>query len=904
MAIDLTAALTEFKQEIDELLERVTADLGLVEKQSHSVETLQSVYRDVHSLKGSAQLFGCKQLGQISHALETCLEPIRSGDMELTPDLLDRVFTAIDLIKRIAMSLDADGRETPFHQDVSRVLGSLVDATSSRSGNTNYLLREAAIVGRDTPLPEPTPVGAPVKSTANPPSLATAPSTGAETATTTNDSIRVQVGVLDDLMNLAGELVLIRNQVVQFTKGDGNKNELQNLAHRLSLVTTEIQNEVMKTRMQPIGNVLNKFQRVVRDLARELGKQVELTMTGTETELDKTLLEAIKDPLTHIVRNAVDHGIELPAERTHAGKKPLGGIHISAFHEGGQVIVEIRDNGRGLSRSKIAAKALSRGILTQDQVDRLPEREIYNLIFAPGFSTAEQVSSVSGRGVGMDVVRSNIEKVGGVVDLESEEGKGTTLRLRIPLTLAIVPALVVRCGLERFAIPQVKLVELVRINLAMQDGASRQGGAIEYIQGKPVYRLRGQLLPIVSLAAELGIQGQLISTDLSTFKDGKVDALNVVVLNADRGQFGLVVDEIEDSTDIVIKPLESFVKNIGVFAGATVMGDGSVALTLDISGLAARCNLWTRTAQERSLEAEEQTSTAKKHDLMEYLVVDLGTKDRWVIPLCLVNRLEEFPLKQIESAHGQKVVQYRDRVIHVIDSVDVLGKSRPGISRSMAAGKQDHDDTVRAIIVEKRGRLHAVAVHRICDVIGTFEAIQDTEQDDSLIIGHLTYDHHIYSVIDILALIDSHYGRAPVRNNAQSLKQHDQQKRRRDFRILYAEDNAFFRKHVAKILTEAGFRIDSAADGEQAIETLTRAEPDSFSLVLSDIEMPRMSGYELAKAIRADQRWKRLPLIALTTKFGQGDIELGNSAGFTRYLEKLNADQLIHELDRVFGIGA
>ena len=394
-----------------------------------------------------------------------------------------------------------------------------------------------------------------------------------------DSTIRVDVGLLDKLMNLVGELVLARNQVLQFTSQSADSAFLAT-SQRLNLITTELQGSVMKTRMQPIGNVWSKLPRVVRDLAAACGKEVRLEMEGKETELDKTIIEAIKDPLTHIVRNSVDHGIERPETRVERRKPAEGCLKMRAYHEGGQVIIEITDDGGGIDCERVKQKALQRALITPEQAARMSDHEALYLIFLPGFSTAEKVTNVSGRGVGMDVVKTNIERIGGTVDLQSQPGKGTTLKIKIPLTLAIIPALIVTSGGDRFAIPQVSLLELVRLEV---EQASQQ---IEFIHGAPVYRLRGQLLPFAYLNREL----RLNDADDDGLKPS-VEATTIVVLQADGHPFGLVVDEINDTEEIVVKPLGKQLKGVASFAGATIMGDGRVALILDVLGLAQRAGV-------------------------------------------------------------------------------------------------------------------------------------------------------------------------------------------------------------------------------------------------------------------------------------------------------------------------
>ncbi len=505
-----------------------------------------------------------------------------------------------------------------------------------------------------------------------------------------SESIRVDVELLDRLMNLVGELVLARNQIIQFATSEREASFLSTAQH-LNQLTSELQEGVMKTRMQPIGNIWNKFPRVVRDLAKSCGKKVRLDMEGKDTELDKTLIEAIKDPLTHIVRNSVDHGIEMPEDRVAAGKNPEGRLFLRAYHEGGQVNIEMVDDGAGIDPEKIKAKAISKNVITHQEAARMTDRELINLIFTPGFSTAEKVSNLSGRGVGMDVVKTNIEKIGGSVEIHSRVGEGTTLKVKIPLTLAIIPALLVTCGPLRYAIPQVSLVELVRLD----EGESES--AIEYIQGSPVYRLRGNLLPIVYLHEELGVESD-------TKKD---DAVNIVVLQADSRQFGLVVDGISDTEEIVVKPLGKQLKGINAYAGATIMGDGMVALILDAMGLAQKAHVVAEGGRDHVRQEALDREEAKGVDRQTLLIFSPGNETRMAVPLSMVARLEEFQKEIIETSGDRQVVQYRGDIMPLIFLAEVFGMN----------SIKENDDTMQVIVYSDQGRSVGVVVDKIIDIV-------------------------------------------------------------------------------------------------------------------------------------------------------------------------------------------
>jgi two-component system chemotaxis sensor kinase CheA len=497
-------------------------------------------------------------------------------------------------------------------------------------------------------------------------------------------------------MNLVGELVLARNQIIQFS-GQTQDSLLQGTSQRLNLITTELQEGVMKTRMQPIGNVWHKFPRVVRDLAVTCGKQVRLEMIGAETDLDRTIIEAIKDPLTHLVRNSVDHGFETPEVRVARGKPAVGRLVLRAFHEGGQVNIEISDDGGGIDPAKLRQRAVDRTLITPERAARMSDRESLNLIFLPGFSTAAKVTSVSGRGVGMDVVKTNVEKIGGTVDVHSTVGHGTALKIKIPLTLAIIPALIVTSHTERFAIPQVNLLELVR--LAPEQAATQ----VEHIHGAPVYRLRGNILPLVYLQRTL---------EFPSAPDSAGEPVNIVVLQADERQFGLVVDSVCDTEEIVVKPLGKELKGLSVFAGATIMGDGRVALILDVMGIAERANVISA-ARDRNMTDGAKKELSRERAKRTVLLFGVHGEERMAIPLSMVARLEEFPRSRVERSNGKHVVQYRGRILPLLDLSGAIGED------ATAAPLQ-------VIVYSEQGRSVGLVVEQILDVVE--ESVEDEHQ--------------------------------------------------------------------------------------------------------------------------------------------------------------------------------
>jgi two-component system chemotaxis sensor kinase CheA len=692
----MNEVVREFLLETQENLAQLDLDLVTLEKDPTERQTLARVFRTLHTVKGTAGFLGLSKLQAVAHAAENLLSRLRAGELVFQGPIAATLLTVVDVIRQMLASIEGSESEGPGdHTELIQTLARLTKGEvvapppvqQAPAAPAPAAVKPPPPVAPPPPparpLPPPPPQTAPdrtlVSSMAGlfpPSSLGDSPvpepaETGEPRAASVSDSsIRVDVGLLNKLMNLVGELVLARNQIMQFSTAHED-GAFVGTVQRLNLLTTELQAGVMKTRMQPIGNIWSKFPRVVRDIAVACNKQVRLDMEGKETELDKSIIESIRDPLTHLVRNAIDHGIETPADRQARGKPAEGRLKLHAFHEGGKVIIEISDDGGGIDPARVRDKAIGVKLITPEQAARMGERELINLIFLPGFSTAERVSNFSGRGVGMDVVRTNIEKIGGTVDVDSRPGQGTTVKMKIPLTLAIIPALTVTSGGDRYAIPQVSLLELVRL-----EGEQAVGG-IEQFHGAPVYRLRGHLLPVVYLDQQLQVEAE-----------GRGPGeLNIVVLQADDRQFGLVVDEIHDTEEIVVKPLQKQLKGIGIFAGATIMGDGKVALILDVLGLAQRAHVVSE-VRERGVTSATGSSGIIAGDRQTVLVCNTLDGSRIGIPLSLVARLEEFPRPALEKLGGSHVVQYREEILPLIDVARVLGGGGRGAEADGSASVQ------------------------------------------------------------------------------------------------------------------------------------------------------------------------------------------------------------------------
>jgi two-component system chemotaxis sensor kinase CheA len=796
----------EFLVESYENLDRLDRDLVALEKHPSDREILASIFRTIHTIKGTTGFLGFGKLEKVAHVGENLLAKLRDGQLKLHPALTTALLAMVDAVRQMLASIEASGNEGERNdQELIARLTSLlaIDGASAPAAalpgkSSGKSVSAKAKTKKSDPDPSASPaakseVAAEVSEPVAPAivipqtnetvqlpeevpnEIQTEPAASesktqeaAESASTqpghgqsaSESTIRVGVGLLDTLMNLVGELVLARNQILQFTKKT-EETGLVTAGQRLNLIASELQESVMKTRMQPIGSVWSRFPRTVRDVALACGKQVRIQMEGQETELDKTLIEAIKDPLTHLVRNAVDHGVEHPEARRSAGKDAEGVLSLRAFHEGGQVNIEIADDGAGLNLQKVVQKAVQKGLITADQAARMSEREMANLIFAAGLSTAEKITNVSGRGVGMDVVKTNIERIGGTVDLQTALGKGTSVKIKIPLTLAIVPALIVASGGQRFAIPQVSLLELVGL-----DGNQAQKG-IEMIHGVPVYRLRGRLLPLVHLKEVLKtgvaldrsspVKGMDRMSDSSAAKPGgeprgnAFERINIVVLQADGRRFGLVVDEISDTEEIVVKPLGRHLKNISVYAGATIMGDGKVALILDVLGLAQSCSIVADT-HERA-PAEQEQGKVEDSELQKLVLFAGRSGSRMAVPLSMLARLESIPGADVERSGNQWVTQYRGQILPLIRISHAL-EERRSMDRAADILSLPTSVNLQVLVLENEGHSFGLVVNEILDIVEGGSGPQSPPTRVGVLYSSVISEH-VTELLDVPAILSA-----------------------------------------------------------------------------------------------------------------------------------------------------
>ncbi|RAI58595.1 hybrid sensor histidine kinase/response regulator [Roseicella frigidaeris] len=824
--------LADFLTETSEGLLALDAALVRLERAPQDAATLAEVFRIVHTIKGTCGFLGLARLERVAHAAETLLGRYRDGSRPVTQGGISLILAALDAIRGIVAGLEATGQEPPG-EDAPLI--ARLDAEADGAPGADPGPGPAA-----APPPEPDP--------------SRLPAGGAPPQT-----IRVSVEVLEDLMMLVSELVLTRNQLLQLARSREDSPFAVPL-QRLSHITTELQEGVMKTRMQPIGHAWAKLPRLVRDLGLELGKRIALEMRGAETELDRQVLELIKDPLTHMVRNSADHGLERPEERLAAGKPETGRITLDARHEGGHIVIEIGDDGRGLDAERIRQKALAQGLASEAELAGLPEREIQRFIFRPGFSTADAVTAVSGRGVGMDVVKTNMERIGGTIDIQAREGRGTRFVIKIPLTLAIVSALIVEAGGERFAVPQIGVVELVRVG---GEGAAR----IEHIKEAPVLRLRDRLLPLIDLAVLLRLRTGAEAAG------GPMEAAAgrfVVVTQVGAHVFGFIVDRVFDTEEIVVKPVAPILRQVTMFGGNTILGDGSVIMILDPNGIARATGLGADAAEaEAGREAVPQVGAMSEAGTA-LLLFRAGDATPKAVPLGLVARLESVESGRIEQVGGRPLVQYRGRLMPLLP---LSGRWDP----AAAPARQP------VLVFGDGERCMGLMVEEILDVVETPLAI-DSAGERPGYLGSIVVAGRVTELLDTAWWLreagEDWFGGAATAGSGH--------------RVLLVEDSGFFRNLVVPALSAAGYAVTAVPDAAEALRL--RDAGCAFDIILSDITMPGMDGFAFARALRHAGAWRDLPLIALTSRDAPEDVERGREAGFTDYVAKFDRAGLLESL--------
>lgn len=886
--------LSEFLTETNEFLETVDTQLVQFESDPTDSATLNNIFRLVHTIKGTCGFLGLPRLQFVAHAGETLLGKYRDGSLVATPDSVQLVLESIDRIKEILADLEATGAEP--EGDDSELIGALERAAEGESA-------PAAVVKAPEPVKEPEPVIEAKKEEAKSPegdgrwdpdlgrhlkpgevSLADleaaflsaeveeiplkkeekieAVSTGdrrtgqdrravprdddddksASGGGVAAQSIRVNVDVLEDLMNMVSELVLTRNQLMQMVRNSTN-TEFKAPLQRLSSVTAELQDSVMKTRMQPVGGAWKKLPRIVRDAARDLGKKIDLVLEGEATELDRQVLELIKDPLTHMIRNSCDHAIETPDVRAAAGKSETGTIKLSAYHEGGHIVIELTDDGAGLNTARIRDKAIKNGLVSEEQAWIMPDAQIHRFIFAPGFSTAQAVTSMSGRGVGMDVVKTNIQLIGGEVDLVSTEGKGTKFLIKIPLTLAIVSALVVGVSGQRFAIPQLSVVELVSAG-----GTSEH--RVETLNKARVLRLRDRLLPLMELSEALGMQ--------NVVKKGQNETQFIVVMQQSGMSFGIVVDEVFDTEEIVVKPLSSSLSDAKSFSGATILGDGSVIMIIDPAAISKAVGEAEEHADEMDIKAKQAKEREAKDERTSMIVFRAGSADPKAVPLGVVTRLEELDASTFEQSDGRTLVQYRGALMPILPA--------DPYSQIRSEGGQP------ILVFTHNEKAIGLAVDEILDIVED-ELEIEMATDRGGVIGVAVIKGKATEILDVGYHL------------TQALGNWDEPMKKEEPRhIVLVEKNPFFRNLLSPLLKSAGYNVE-AVDTVSA--ALICAEYRKPSAILADID----EDSEAAKRLLNDERTNGAPIVALSGS-SEADAE-----GFAALVKKSDRYGLISTID-------
>lgn len=916
--------LSEFLTETAESLDVVDVELVKFEQEPTNSGILDNIFRLVHTIKGTCGFLGLPRLEALAHSAETLMGKYRDGATP-TSEGVSLILETIDRLKEILEQLEQEGAEPDgADQDLIEQLDAMsaiaMNAMNGEGGETpaeavaeapapvsHELERELkpgevsldeleaafqnapgpddmgaesasldeapavsveaeAPVQAETPPPAETPAPVAKAPAAKPAAAQKEDAKPKEGAAVKAQTIRVNVETLEQLMTMVSELVLTRNQLLEMVRRLDD-SEFKVPLQRLSNVTAELQEGVMKTRMQPIGNAWQKLPRIIRDLSKELDKKINLEMIGAETELDRQVLEQIKDPLTHMVRNSADHGLETTEGRLAAGKSEVGNVTLSAYHEGGHIIIKIADDGQGLPTDKIKSKVIANGIATEAELEEMSENQIHKLIFHAGLSTAEKVTNVSGRGVGMDVVRTNIELIGGTVDLTSVAGEGTTFIIKIPLTLAIVSALIVEASGQRFAIPQLAVLELVKSNANAEH-------RIEMINDSPVLRLRNKLLPVISMSKLLGHSSGIKTEEGEGEENNGVDQnVFVVVVQVGGQTFGIVVDAVFHTEEIVVKPMSSMLREITMFSGNTILGDGSVILIVDPNGIAQAVARDHGGAQESNhVDAADAADLIGNEEKTALLVFKSGSDDLKAVPLSLVTRLEEVDVANIEKSNNRDLVQYRGKLMPLIYIEDHLTHKDEGLQPILVFADESHS--------------MGLVVDEIVDIVEDRLTIEISSEKDG-IVGSAVIKGKATEVIDVGYYLpkafDDWLEKRDIPNPVQ-----------RELKLLLVDDSAFFRNLLSPLLASAGYRVTMVESATDALQLKENGEV--FDVIVSDIEMPEMDGITFASTLKDDSQWGQTPIIALSSHTNPEVIARGRAAGFRDYVAKFDREGLIESI--------
>lgn len=906
--------LQEFLTETAESLDVIDLELVRFEQEPNNAKILDNIFRLVHTIKGTCGFLGLPRLEALAHAGETLMGKYRDGK-PVTEDGVSYILQSIDRLKEILVGLEeADGvepegsdddlidalnaislgpdaddgakaekpaeaapaPESPETQAAAADEARAEDTKKDQSAPAQELerelrpgevsLEELERAFQETEVEVDEPVKAPKAKAAAKPAAKAAKekddgedkADGAKGGVSTQ-SLRVNVDTLENLMTMVSELVLTRNQLLEIARRN-EESEFKVPLQRLSNVTGELQEGVMKTRMQPIGNAWQKLPRIVRDLANELGKEIDLRMIGAETELDRQVLDMIKDPLTHMVRNSADHGLERPDDRRRAGKPEKGTIKLSAYHEGGHIIIEIADDGRGLNIERIKEKIVSNGLASEAEIASMAESQVQKYIFHAGFSTAEKVTSVSGRGVGMDVVRNNIEMIGGTIDVKSIAGKGSTFMIKIPLTLAIVSALIVESAGDRFAIPQLSVVELVQAE-------SNSEHRIEHIKETPVLRLRNKLLPLVNLSRLLNIRNLKKPDNEAEVSE---DHGFIVVMQVGSQSFGVVVDSVFHTEEIVVKPMSTALRNVNMFSGNTILGDGSVIMIIDPNGVANGVSEGI-VEELSSVDSSMKDAVASDDPTTSLLIFRAGSDVPKAVPLSLVTRLEEVSVKEIESSNGRELVQYRGTLMPLV--------------RVNENVKRKEEGAQPMLVFSDAGRSMGLVVDEIVDIVDD-RLVIEVESDEPGLLGSAVIKGKATEMIDIGHYLPMAFDDWFTRGDVE-----DEKKVRK---LLYVDSSEFFRNMLSPIMQAAGYRVTMASSLEQAQVLLNQNH--LFDVVVADVEMRGGNGFDLAKIIHSKPTYGCPALLAVSSVCTPSLVEKCREVRFDDFVAKFDRPGLISAL--------
>lgn len=864
--------LAEFITDTQESLERVDERLveleGIADAGDAGIDTgamVNDLFRMMHTIKGTCGFLGLQRMAGVAHVAENLMDGLRNGK-PLTLPITEAMLISVDRLKWLLGEIESGNGTEPEGND-DDVIEALKGAAEGKSPKANSEMVEveepaaAPAAATSSPAAAAKPAAA-VAKTPTPPKGGAPDKPEAQEGERGDSSIRVSVETLEHLMTVVSELVLTRNELTEIMRNDeGTSHKLA--LQRLSSVTGELQQAVMSTRMQPIGNAWRKLPRIVRDVSSGLKKKIELEMNGAETELDRQVLEAIKDPLVHMVRNAADHGLETPAERIAAGKPEKGKITLNAYHEGGQILVEIGDDGKGLDLDRIKAKAVERGLVGAEEVERLTNEQIFAFIFDAGFSTAAQVTSVSGRGVGMDVVQSNVERIGGYIDVRSAKGVGSVFTLKIPLTLAISRALIVGVDDQDFAVPQTSVDELLKVE---------PGGphSIKVIKNAPVLRSRDRLLPVVDLRSLLDMPG-------ARDENGQLKTANeqtegfVMVIMARGMRFGMLVDTVLRTEEIVVKPMPQVLRTLEVFSGSTILGDGRVIMIIDPNGMrSAASGSAESTMQAAKVKGEQEAEVTRDTQLL--LMFRANGPNRKALPISLITRLEEIRLADADQSNGQWHIKYNDELIPLVWFGD------PPDAKT--GGKKP------LLVMSDEGRSMGLLVDEILDIEDDEVDVQIPSEEDgilgSAIIGGATAE--IIDVSHFLGMASAHWFEPQIKKM-----------RRADaMQILLVDDSVFFRNLVGPVVSSAGFDPIICESAAQALDKLAAGLRPA--VIVTDVDMPGMDGFEFCEAVRKNSAYDDIPVFALSGLITPEAIERARLAGFHDYVSKLDRNGLIQAL--------